>query len=103
MQPNPIALGQNTHVEILIKHLRALGVEVEMGTDMVGFEQDDEGVTVSLKTGENEEKVRASFLLGTDGAKGITRRTAGIKFVGRTDETKAVIGDFELLAIEPAQ
>ncbi|KZV66434.1 hypothetical protein PENSPDRAFT_92107 [Peniophora sp. CONT] len=95
--PNPIAIGQNTHVEILMKHLKALGVEVELGTEMVTFEQDDSGVNVSLKTGEREEKVRASFLLGTDGAKGITRRTAGIHFVGRTDETKAVIGDFELL------
>ncbi|VDC02666.1 unnamed protein product [Peniophora sp. CBMAI 1063] len=94
--PNPIAIGQNTHVEILMKHLKALGVEVEFATEMVGFDQDDAGVNVTLKTGERDEKVRASFLLGTDGAKGITRRTVGIQFVGRTDETKAVIGDFEL-------
>lgn len=76
--------------------MKALGVEVEFGTEMVTFDQDDAGVNITLKTGEREKKVRAAFLLGTDGAKGVTRRTAGIHFVGRTDETKAVIGDFEI-------
>ena len=59
-------------------------------------------MTATLKVNGNEEKVRAKFLLGTDGAKGPTRRTAGINFVGETKEIRAVIGDVELSHLEGA-
>ena len=41
-----------------------------MGTEMTTFEQDDFGVTATLKVGEREEKIVSKFLIGCDGAKG---------------------------------
>ena len=45
-----------------------------MGTELVGFEQDEDGVTAELldtRDGKNiKETVRATYLVGADGAKG---------------------------------
>ena len=73
-QPNPIILGQDSNCAILRAHLKALGVQVELDTEMVTYEQDDTGVTATLKIHEREDKVRSKFLLGTDGAKGTSSR-----------------------------
>ncbi|KZV73414.1 hypothetical protein PENSPDRAFT_682895 [Peniophora sp. CONT] len=95
--PIPLTLGQDSNCAILRKHLKTFGVDVELSTELVTYEQDDTGVTATLKIGEREEKVRSRFLLGTDGAKGVTRRTSSIHFEGKTeDEIKAVIGDVEV-------
>ncbi|KZV61628.1 hypothetical protein PENSPDRAFT_693241 [Peniophora sp. CONT] len=98
--PNGMTLGQDSNCAIMRRHLGALGVEVEVATEMVTYEQDANGVTATIKANGNEEKVQAKFLLGTDGAKGITRRTSGIRFVGETKEIRAVIGDVELAGLE---
>ena len=101
-QPNGLTLGQNSNCAILREHLSKLGIKVEVSTEMITYEQDEDGVTATLEVNGNEEKVRAKFLLGTDGAKGPTRRTAGINFIGETKEIRAVIGDVELSHLEGA-
>ncbi|KZV71282.1 hypothetical protein PENSPDRAFT_650760 [Peniophora sp. CONT] len=99
--PNGFILGQDSNCAILRQHLKALGVEVELGTEMVNYEQDEAGVSVTLKVNEKDStKVRAKFLLGTDGGRGITRRLAGIHFVGETKETRAIIGDVDIPSID---
>ena len=40
---------------------------------MVAYEQDEAGVNITLKVGEGSETVRAKFLLGTDGGKGVRK------------------------------
>ncbi|VDB88577.1 unnamed protein product [Peniophora sp. CBMAI 1063] len=99
--PNGMTLGQDSNCAILRSHLSKFGVQVELSTEMVSFEQDDDSIIVTLKVNgaeEQTETVRAKFLVGADGAKGPTRRTAGINFVGATDmDIRAVIGDIELL------
>lgn len=95
-----MTLGQDSNCAILRQHLKALGVEVETATELVTYKQDEGGVTATIKANEKEEKVTAKFLLGTDGARGGTRRTAGIQFVGETAEIRAVIGDVELSGFE---
>lgn len=69
-QPQPISLGQDSNCAILRKRLATLGIDVEVGTELLTYEQDATGVTATVKIGGREEKVRAKFLLGTDGAKG---------------------------------
>ncbi|KZV73415.1 hypothetical protein PENSPDRAFT_297016 [Peniophora sp. CONT] len=94
--PNPITLGQDSNCAILRKHLKAHGVDVEVNTELLTFAQDETGVTATVKIGGREEKIRTKFLLGADGAKGPTRRVAGIRFEGKTEEITAIIGDVEL-------
>ena len=50
-----------------------LGVRVELSTELVGFEQDEDGVRAKVinrnESAEAPETVEASFLVGADGAK----------------------------------
>ena len=77
MQPNFMFLGQDENCAILRKHLKEYGVSVELGTELVSFEQDETGVDVTLKTEKDgvvsEDKIRTSFVLGSDGAKSMFR------------------------------
>ncbi|TWF49404.1 FAD-dependent oxidoreductase [Neorhizobium alkalisoli] len=55
------------------------------GTEVTGFEQDENGVTVLTRSAEGEEgTLRARFLVGADGARSIVRKTLGIEFGGLT-------------------
>lgn len=61
---------------ILRHHLRRLGREVELGTELVDIEQDDDYVTCRLKkTKEDgsveEEVLRTDYVVGTDGGRGL--------------------------------
>ena len=48
-------------------------IEIECGTELIGFEQDEQGVTAHLvKHGadkDTEETVRIDYLIGADGAR----------------------------------
>lgn len=68
-------LGQHHTEEILRAHIAKYGIHVELGTELVGFEQDEDGVTVHLRktalgqdTTEAED-FRTPFLIAGDGAK----------------------------------
>lgn len=59
---------------VLRDHLARFGVTVELNTELVTLEQDEEGVTAHLKTTkggfEKMEEFRAAWVIGTDGGKG---------------------------------
>ncbi|MEU9577038.1 FAD-dependent monooxygenase [Streptomyces chilikensis] len=55
-----------------------LGAEIRRGSELIGFEQDADGVTVRLTTGT----VRTRYLIGCDGARSRVRRQSGIVFTG---------------------
>ncbi|WP_236795786.1 FAD-dependent monooxygenase [Amycolatopsis sp. GM8] len=89
--PNAWMLGQSQTEGILRDRLAEFGVHVELGTAVSGFEQDADGVTVTLSTGE---VVRTSYLVGADGGRSFVRKTLGIPFVGTTDESiRMLLGD----------
>jgi 2-polyprenyl-6-methoxyphenol hydroxylase-like FAD-dependent oxidoreductase len=54
-------------------------------TDLVGFEQDDDGVTAQIRPrdGGAEQTVRADYLVAADGAHSTVRRQCGIEMAGR--------------------
>ncbi|WP_206795640.1 FAD-dependent monooxygenase [Amycolatopsis sp. MtRt-6] len=84
-------LGQSQTEGILRDRLAEFGVRVELNTALTGFEQDADGVTATLGTGET---VRAEYLIGADGGKSFVRKTLGIAFEGTTDESiRMLLGD----------
>ncbi|KAH7925920.1 hypothetical protein BV22DRAFT_1033415 [Leucogyrophana mollusca] len=98
---NPKVIGQQTLEAILRSHLEKFGVFVEVGTELRSFEQNSDGVIakVAKQQGSEEvlETIEASWLIGTDGARGVTRKQLGLTFLGETrDELRLLTGDIRL-------
>ena len=75
-QLNLIFLGQSKVQGILRHHLSGLGRQVELGTELVDVEQDDDSVTCRLKkTREDgtveEEVLKTDYMVGADGGRGL--------------------------------
>lgn len=73
LQVNGGCLSQAELEEIIRTHLARLDVTVELGKELVAIEQDQDGVTATILTHDTETKeiVRADYLVGADGARGI--------------------------------
>jgi 2-polyprenyl-6-methoxyphenol hydroxylase-like FAD-dependent oxidoreductase len=68
--------------KILATRARDLGIEIGRGTTVLGFEQDNDGVTVQTSAGT----LRTKYLVGCDGGRSPLRKLAGFEFPG-TDPT----------------
>ncbi|XSC47527.1 FAD-dependent monooxygenase [Bradyrhizobium sp. RDT10] len=59
-------------------------VTVRYGCELVGFEQDDDGVTVEARLLDGRtERIRARYLAGCDGGASVVRKTLRIKLEGQ--------------------
>ncbi|MFC7622029.1 FAD-dependent monooxygenase [Microlunatus sp. GCM10028923] len=94
---HPFLLGipQPVVVRLLEEHAIALGAEVRHGSAVVGFEQDDEAVTVELADGE---LLRTRYLVGCDGARSTVRRRLGVGFPGEPSRTETLMGELQVEA-----
>ncbi|KAH8110160.1 FAD binding domain-containing protein [Phellopilus nigrolimitatus] len=85
-----VMLGQWRHQAILRAHIEALGGTVELGTALVGIEQDESGATAEIVRtvdgAQIEEKTKYAYIVGADGARSAVRKTLGLNFVGETRE-----------------
>ncbi len=70
---------------LLRNHAQARGAEHLFGTELVSFEQDEDGVTSVIRPrgGGEEQTVRSAYLVAADGAHSGIRRRLGIETVGR--------------------
>ncbi|MEW1748783.1 FAD-dependent monooxygenase [Streptomyces angustmyceticus] len=91
------ALPQNDTERLLEAVLARWGGHVERGTELLGFEQDADGVRVrlALPTGE-AEGTSAGFLVGCDGAHSVVRKTLGLGFAGGAFPEEYMLGDVEV-------
>ncbi|WP_327064498.1 FAD-dependent monooxygenase [Kitasatospora sp. NBC_01302] len=95
--PETLLLPQWRTDEILYERLRELGGQVEFGTEVTGFDQDEDGVTVHTSAGP----IRASHLIGCDGGRSRLRKALGVGFAGETLETeRTIIGDARVDGLE---
>ncbi|HEY5207833.1 MAG TPA: FAD-dependent monooxygenase [Stellaceae bacterium] len=70
---------------ILRRRAEKAGARVQDGTEIIGIDQDADGVTATVKdvdTGK-EQKIRAKYLVGADGAHSAVRDLLRIPFDGR--------------------
>ena len=70
--------------ELLEARAVALGATVLRGHEVIGFEQDDAGVTVRAVGADSETELHARYLVGCDGAHSLVRKRLGIAFPGLT-------------------
>lgn len=57
-------------------------VTVRFSTELLGFEQDRDGVTARVRSGGAEEQIRATYLAGCDGGTSTVRKALGIPLEG---------------------
>ena len=80
-----------------------MGTVVEFGSELRGFEQFEDHVTVQivrrLDGKESVEEMQAPWLVGTDGAHSIVRKTLALPFLGETrEDDEMIIGDIKIKA-----
>jgi 2-polyprenyl-6-methoxyphenol hydroxylase-like FAD-dependent oxidoreductase len=76
------AIAQDRLEPLLRERARELGADLRLGTQLVRFEQDSEGVTALLRERSGREyELRASWMIAADGNRSAVREALGI---GRT-------------------
>lgn len=68
--------------EVVIDRARRSGAEIEFSTELLSFEQDDDGVTAHLTGPDGPYEVRARYLVAADGARSGVRQALGIDTAG---------------------
>lgn len=95
--PNTLLVPQYATDTSFRDRLAGLGGQVDFSTRLVAFEEGPDGVVAALEGPGGAETLRARFLVGADGGGSTVRLTAGIDFVGTTDETdRMIIADVTL-------
>jgi 2-polyprenyl-6-methoxyphenol hydroxylase-like FAD-dependent oxidoreductase len=94
--PFPMIFPQDEHERLLIERLSAIGIEVERGTELLGFEDDGRQVHATLgRSDGSEERCTASYLAGCDGARSRTREVLNIGFPGGTYDHLFYVADVQ--------
>jgi 2-polyprenyl-6-methoxyphenol hydroxylase-like FAD-dependent oxidoreductase len=86
--PNVWFVPQWRTEQILRTRLSAYGVDVALSTGLAGFEQDADGVTARMDSGQT---LRAAYLVGADGGHSTVRKQLAVPFAGQTDEDVTVL------------
>ncbi|MFE2873705.1 FAD-dependent oxidoreductase [Embleya sp. NPDC059259] len=79
--------SQNDLEPVLADYARELGGDLRFGTELVSFEQDDDGITAIVRTRANgrQQTVRADYLVAADGPRSPVRERLGIAVSGPGD------------------
>jgi 2-polyprenyl-6-methoxyphenol hydroxylase-like FAD-dependent oxidoreductase len=89
-------ISQAETERILGEHLSRSDVAIERGVELVSFEHADEHLYCELRHSDGrEERIRAAYLLGCDGAHSAVRKGAGFTFQGGSYPEDFVLGDVE--------
>jgi 2-polyprenyl-6-methoxyphenol hydroxylase-like FAD-dependent oxidoreductase len=99
LTPYPFVLvyPQDHHERLLAARLEALGVRVERQTELVDFEQDENGVRARLLLPDGREEICATrYLAGCDGARSAVRHKLAIGFTGGTYNQTFYVADVDV-------
>jgi 2-polyprenyl-6-methoxyphenol hydroxylase-like FAD-dependent oxidoreductase len=81
--------------------LQKQGPAVELSTELVAFEQDDQGVTATLKRTDGNEIVRCKYLVAADGGRSFVRKFLEVPFEGETwKDERMYVGDVRLRGLD---
>ncbi|HEX5202758.1 MAG TPA: FAD-dependent monooxygenase [Actinoplanes sp.] len=88
-----LAIPQTATELVLAERAAAAGADIRRGAELVGLEQDDEGVTAELAGGA---ALRARYLVGCDGGRSLVRKLAGIGFPGQPSRVETLLGEVRI-------
>jgi 2-polyprenyl-6-methoxyphenol hydroxylase-like FAD-dependent oxidoreductase len=89
----PLLVPQFLTEAALRERLTELGHRPEFGRELIGFEQDEEGVVATLESARGKENIGVRYLVGADGGRSFVRRALKIDFPGKTLGVRAVVAD----------
>jgi 2-polyprenyl-6-methoxyphenol hydroxylase-like FAD-dependent oxidoreductase len=99
-QMTGLYMGQETTEAILRQQLfDRFNVAVELGAELVDFEQSTDCVIARLRKATNrgekpvEERITIQYLVGADGGKSAVRKKLGLSFLGEQREIVQIYGD----------
>ena len=95
----PLMVPQFLTEGVMRERLTELGHSPAFGCELVGFEQDADGVTARLSSQAGEETLRVRYLVGADGGRSFVRQALGIGFPGKTLGVRAVVADVVLTGL----
>src|SRR3984885_5753746 len=98
ISPFPYALmfSQDEHERLLIERLAGLGVKVERGVELLGFEETAGRVRARLKRPDGISEVcEAAYIAGCDGAHSTVRETLESGFAGGTYDHLFYVADVQ--------
>lgn len=91
--PVPLMLPQCLTERVMRERLLELGHHADFDCELVGFEQDADGVTARLTGKAGAETLRVQWLVGADGGRSFVRHSLGIDFPGKTLGVRALVAD----------
>jgi 3-(3-hydroxy-phenyl)propionate hydroxylase len=91
--PHSLALFQNHIERIMLGWVDELGVPIHRGAEVTSVAQDDNGVDALVAGGK---PLRAQYLVGADGGRGVIRHAVGIDFVGEDATRSNLIAEVEV-------
>ncbi len=95
--PQPIMIAQSETEAILDDRLHELGGVIEWNTELLGFVQYQDKVTVRLRMpAGQEELLPCQWLVSCEGAHSLVRNQAGMTFEGKTYPLAFLMADVEL-------
>ena len=94
--PYTLFIPQKATEEIIEQRALELGVDIRRGAVVEGMTVDSGSVSVRGAGPEGAFELTGAYVVGTDGARSIVRREAGIDFVGHPATAMALMGDVVL-------
>ena len=95
--PFGLVLEQSKSERLLLEGLEEAGGRVEWNTELTGLSQDGGGATAVLNRADGtEETVRASWVVGADGARSAVRNSLGLELEGETYDDGFFLADVDM-------
>jgi 2-polyprenyl-6-methoxyphenol hydroxylase-like FAD-dependent oxidoreductase len=91
--PYTLMVPQYETEDVLLARLRVLGGDVHRPHEVSSVIQDQDGVTLTMSTGET---IRAGYAVGADGMHSAVRKASGIGFTGSAYGESFVLADVEM-------
>lgn len=99
--PQPLMVPQFLTERVLRERLLELGHQPEFACELMGFQQDADGVTAQLVGNTGPQTLRTRWLVGADGGRSFVRHALNIEFPGKTLGVRALVADVQLSGLSP--
>lgn len=94
--PFALSLGQDATERVLLDRLHETGVQVEWGARLVSLEQGRDAVRLVVEQDGRSHEIRASWVIGCDGARSTVRRQSNIEFEGEPFPEWFLVADLQV-------